>query len=213
MAGRGISGPGVGMVTAGMFLIYVGIRKVTILEGLRSISQGTLPKPQNVPSTTAKTALDALYATGPTDPSAPAAAGAGGSGAGPLPQLVAAAQTFAGDQYSQSRRWQAGYSDCSSFVGKAFKAIGITPPGASITTSYLAWSALRRIDPSQVGAGDLICNTGHIIIATGPGTGIGQENGRLNVQTGSIDNLMGGQPYVCLRYVGTQPASASALAV
>lgn len=199
------------MVTAGMFLIYIGIRRVNILEGLRSISQGTLPKAQNVPSTTAQSALDVLDAT----PAAPSTgATAGGTAGGPLPGLVAAAQTFAADQYSQTKRWQVGYSDCSSFVGKSLKAIGITPPGASVTTSYLAWSALQRIDPSQVGAGDLICNTAHIIIATGNTTGIGQENGRLNVQTGSITNLMGGQPYVCLRYIGTQSASsAAALAV
>jgi cell wall-associated NlpC family hydrolase len=211
----GISAPAVAITTAGALLMYIGIRNVPVLEGLRQVAAGKLPAARPKPGALVGSLADSLAA------GAGALAAGGGigepeagassfNGSGPFPQLVQAAQQFAGDRYSQGRRWDTGYSDCSSFVGKSFKALGITPPGASVTTSYLAWGQLTKIDRSQVGAGDLICNTGHIIIATGNATGIGQENSRLNVEQGSIESLMGGAPFVCLRYVGPRGGAQSA---
>lgn len=40
MAGAGISGIGVGIITAGGFLVYTGIKNVTIQDGLRQILKG-----------------------------------------------------------------------------------------------------------------------------------------------------------------------------
>lgn len=121
---------------------------------------------------------------------------------GPFPALVEAVQQFRGDKYSQGRRWQHGYSDCSSFVGKGMKALGQNP-GASTTLTYLASSHWNTISKSQAGAGDIAVNAVHMVLVTGANTAIGQENPRRNVQTGTISGLMTGTgPYVIKRYEG-----------
>jgi cell wall-associated NlpC family hydrolase len=212
MAAGGISGTAVAMTTAGALMVYIGLKNLTPLDAMREISKGKLPKgaPPKKTGTAAQSAAKILFSDPGGGGVVPAVAG--GAAAGPLPTLVTAAQRYAGDQYSQSRRWDPGFSDCSSFVGKSLKDIGIDPPGASITTSYLAWSALSKVDRSQVGAGDLIVNTGHIIIAMDNSTGIGQQNSRRNVQTGRIEDLMSGLGFVCLRYTGGAPRSAASMA-
>lgn len=121
---------------------------------------------------------------------------------GPFPALVAAVQQYKGDRYSQAQRWQPGFSDCSSFVGKGMKALGLNP-GGSTTLTYMASSDWYTVSRSQVGPGDIAVNSAHMIIVTGPDTGIGQENTRRNVQEGTIDDLMSGTgPYVFKRYSG-----------
>jgi cell wall-associated NlpC family hydrolase len=192
-----VSGTGVGVATAGGVLLYAGLTGLSPLAALRSIASGRPAAPSQ--SSSVSTAVDAV------------AAGAASSlslGVGMAASaLVNAATANIDDKYSQARRWQKGYSDCSSFVGKAFLAIGITPPGASVTGSYLAWSACVKVDPAQVQAGDLICNSNHIIIATGNLTGIGQENPSINVQEGTIADLMYGTgAWIALRYVSPTPA-------
>lgn len=126
-----------------------------------------------------------------------------------LPQLVGAAQQFSGDKYSQSRRWEKGYSDCSSFVCKSLKLIGIPYPTGGTTVAFLAspdWSTIPR---SQLSAGDICVNATHMAIAIDNQTGIGQENPRRNVVTGPIDSLFYGTgPYRCMRYVGSHVAQA-----
>lgn len=190
-----MSAPAVAVVAAGGLLIYAGIRDVNPLAALRDVTSGRPPAVANrVPDLVA----------GGTATTTPGLGGAvsgaltlGGSGAGA--RLVAATTPFRGDRYSQSRRWEAGFSDCSSFVGKAFKALGITPPGASTTWEYLAWSRLSGVKPGQEQAGDLVVTTGHMIMVTGPGQGIGQQNAHDNVRSGPISSLIGGG-LVYLRY-------------
>ena len=199
VAGVQISGVHVAMAVGGIVLAYAGLRDVNPLAALRDITSG---KPPPVEPTTAglslTTTLSSVTETGV------GAAAAGAVAAGTVGgRLVAAASKYRGDQYSQGRRWQPGWSDCSSFVGKAFKDIGITPPGASVAASYLTWSKLRRVDRPQLAAGDLCVNTGHIIMATGRDTAIGQQNERDDVQVGTPEGLMWGTgTFVCLRYVG-----------
>lgn len=43
MAGAGISGVGVFAMGAGGFLVYTGIRNITVIDGLRAITQGKVP--------------------------------------------------------------------------------------------------------------------------------------------------------------------------
>jgi hypothetical protein len=120
----------------------------------------------------------------------------------PFPALVQAVQAYRGDKYSQARRWQNGYSDCSSFVGKGMKALGLDP-GGSTTLTYLASSKWSTISKSSAGAGDIAVNSSHMVLITGNGTAIGQENPRRNVQEGSLSDLMSGTgPYVVRRYKG-----------
>lgn len=218
MANAGISGVGVAAATAGALLMYAGIKDVSPLAALRSVTTGVLPGSAQAKAL-AKTEnsnpdlwsgaqeggsgeiaeAEASLATG-TGTTVPAVYSVGG---GPFPALAASAQQFAGDQYSQLKRWQQGYSDCSSFVGKALKALGVTPPGASTTLSYLASSQWKKVTAASAGAGDLAVNSAHMVILTGPGVAIGQENPTRNVQTGTVASLMSGTgPYVYLRYAG-----------
>lgn len=182
-----ISGVAVALAGAGALLLYAGLRGVPPIEALRSIASGKAPPKveSKVPPLTT--------GSGGGGPSSPDP-GPGTTGSA----LVAAAYKHRTEKYSQPKRWQVGYSDCSSFVGKALKDIGIKPPGVSVVGSYFSpigthWKGIHRIDAAQVGAGDLVIAVGaHMIIATGNATGIGQQNRRRNVQTGPIKSLMAG---------------------
>lgn len=191
-----VPGTAVALATAGGVLLYAGLKGESPLKAVREVVSGS----PSALSTTSAAAAGPGAGTGVL----PTVASAGGG----LPQLVDAAWTHATEKYSQARRWQPGYSDCSSFVGKCFKDIGITPPGASVTGSYMSWSKLRKIDISQAGAGDLLCNFTHVVICIDNTHAIGQENPRRNVAVGEFKDLMAGTgSYVCLRYAGAAPAS------
>lgn len=182
MASGGISGTAVAVATGGAVLIYAGFRGVNPAQALRDVASGKAP------------AVEA------TSAGLTAGGGAGVIPAGYVPgsgvggRLVQAAMQHRSEKYSQARRWQPGFSDCSSFVGKALKDIGITPPGASVTGSYLVWRGARTVPRSQIREGDLLVSGGHIVIAMSGGQAIGQQNGRQNVQIGPISSLMSGQP-------------------
>lgn len=189
----GVSGVGIGVATIGGLLAYAGFRGVNPAEALREIASGKPPSAQNTGAD-----LESGY----------------GEGVGFLPNsqgqvygsgspLVLALGNFTGDKYSQARRWQNGYSDCSSFIGKGFKAIGITPPGSSTTFDYMNWSKLTKVVRTDVQPGDLVCNYSHIICVIDSKHAIGQENTRVNVQVDTIENLMSGTgSFTCLRYTG-----------
>lgn len=198
-----LNGTGVAIATLGGVLVYAGLTKQNPLSALRAVGSGhpaavaTTSGYQNTQSIAADQAVGSGVDSVANIVGTAVAAGNG------LPQLVQAVEQFSGDRYSQAMRWQPGYSDCSSFVGKGFKSLGITPPGASVTTDYLAWSKLVKIPASLVQAGDLICNATHIVVATSNTDAIGQENPRRNVATGPISDLMAYTgAYVCLRYKG-----------
>lgn len=196
VGGVQISGVHVALAVGGIVLAYAGLRDTNPLAALRDLTSGAPPP---VAPTTAGLSFLPQASTAATDSAGAAIAGATGAAGGAA--LVAAAQRHRGERYSQTLRWTPGYSDCSSFVGKSFKDIGITPPGMSVTASYLTWSKLHRVDRAGLAAGDLCANTGHIIIATGPNSAIGQQNSRDNVRTGTPEQLMWGTgSFVCLRY-------------
>lgn len=120
-----------------------------------------------------------------------------------LPQLVQAEMQYINDTYSEATRWAPGYSDCSSFVGKALKSIGITPPGNSTTTDYLLSPDWGLIDRAQIAAGDICVNAAHMVTATDNQNAIGQQNPNRNVATGPIDEMMAGTgSFVCKTYKG-----------
>lgn len=204
MAGSsGIPGIAVGMAGLASLLIYAGFRGTDPLDALRDVATG---KPKGLQE---RAAMRTVLYEGVGMPGG----GGGGGGvtqaglggvsvSGPHPEFVTAAGKFANDKYSQARRWQKGYSDCSSFVGKALKAAGVTPPGGSTTTSYLAWSKARPIARSEIGAGDFLVSSGHMALAINNDMAIGQQNGRQNVQVGPIKSIMWGQSWVALRYTG-----------
>lgn len=195
MATQGISGVGLAVVTGGALLAYAGFRGVNPVQALRDVASGS---PAAILSKTAN--LSSIFSTTQnfTDRSGSGLATSSTSG------LVQAAYSFRGDLYSQAKRWQAGYSDCSSFVGKSLRKIGVPYPGGSVTTSYLASPQWKKVSRADARAGDVACNTSHMVIFMSNSQGIGQQNTRRNVQMDSIDNLMSGTgSYTCLRYVGS----------
>lgn len=210
-ASGGISGLSVVLATAGGVLLYAGFQGLNPLQALKDITAGKTKALEtrtvsfvNNPAASGGSSLG--LGTGAGGGIAQTSTG-GGSGIGG--RIVAAAQQHAAEKYSQTRRWQTGYSDCSSFVGKALKDCGITPPGGSVTGSYLTWGQLKTVPKSQIQAGDLLCGSGHIAIATSPTTAIGQQNARQNVRQDSIASVMWGQTWVPRRYVGAAGTTSS----
>lgn len=207
MAAGGISGVAVGIAAVGGLLVYAGFRGVSPLDALRDVSSG---KPAGLPVQTSSGAPGFGAGTGGVaQTSLPS-----GSVSGPHPEIVAGAMRYAGDRYSELMRDQPGYSDCSSFVGKALRAAGISPPAGSTTLSYLTWRALTQVPQSAIGAGDLLVSPAHMAIAINSTTAIGQQNGSVNVQIGPIGQLMWGQSWTALRYTGgaSQAGAGSVMA-
>lgn len=198
-SGGGISGVAVAVATAGALLAYAGYRGISPITALRDLASG---RPPGVSSPGAGL-LDSIV-SGP--------AGAVAEGYQYLgTQIVANAMKYRGDRYSQARRNQPGYSDCSSFVGKALKATGIKPPAGSTTASYFLSKEWREVPLAQARAGDIVVSAtaalvgAHMVLVTGPGQAIGQQNSRDNVETGRIEDLMAGSRYryIAKRFVGT----------
>lgn len=196
----GISGLGMAVATLGGLLVYAGFKGTNPLEALRDVASGT---PSGVsPRNAGLQAAAASYRSGGD------AGGASGPGAGNA--LVDAARSYSGDKYSQARRNSPGFSDCSSFVGKALRKIGIDPPKGSTTGSYLASPRFKKVSRAQARAGDLAVTTAHMAIFTGPDTAIGQQNSRRNVVEGTVEDVMyPSRAFTVLRYDGPLPGSAS----
>lgn len=193
MAG-GISGTGVAVATVGGLLAYAGFRGVNPFEALREIASGNPPAAISPGTSFGTDLLNNEAKNAIANASAVSSSGA---------VLVTSCSQFSNDKYSQIKRWQPGFSDCSSFIGKGFKGIGVTPPGSSTTWEYLAWKMTTKISRAQVTAGDLIVNTNHIVLAIDNSRAIGQENPRVNVKVDTIENLMFGTgSFTCLRYTG-----------
>lgn len=186
------------LVAAGGVLIYAGFTTQNPLMALKEVASG---KPSPVRDQSGVDPASFRTSNGVSTGIAPADYADSVAGGG-LPSLPRAVERYSGDRYSQVRRWANGYSDCSSFVGKGLKAIGVKPPGGSTTTAYLASKEWKRIPASDVQAGDLACSFNHVIVCYGNGYGIGQQSTRRNVQKGKVDDLMyGNKPFVYLRYV------------
>jgi len=209
VASGGISGVAVALATAGGVLLYAGFQGQNPVQALKDITAGKTKalEPGTVSFTNDPTSL------GSGGGAVPAGWSGGGAGSGIGARIVAAAMTHRGERYSQTRRWQSGYSDCSSFVGKALKDVGITPPGGSVTGSYLVWGKLKTVSRDAIQAGDILCSPGHVAIAVSPAQAIGQQSSRTNVKLDSIENIMWGNPsWVPRRYVGAAPGGSAGVA-
>lgn len=181
-----ISGASIGVGTLGALLVYAGISGKNPLTALKDISTGNVA----LPAPKSSNFLTGILQGALSDQQNLIQQGITASGNS---QLVAAAYTHKDEVYSQARRWENGFSDCSSFVGKSLKDIGITPPGASVTMNYMVWSKAKTVSRSAIQPGDLLCSSGHIAIATTNGQAIGQQRPGRNVQVDTIANIMYGQ--------------------
>lgn len=193
------------MILGGAFLL------TAVIKGKVFDSSGNFVLPDLIKTATTalltgdSATLSTLFA-GSADPTTDAAipldntaAGTGGGGGssfgGKRGAVVAGAQKYMGDKYSQARRREVGWSDCSSFVDKALRSAGINPPGNewAITTDYLHSSDWPTIPASQAQAGDIAVNATHmVLIVDGSLNAIGQENPRTNVRRGTVATLMTG---------------------
>lgn len=201
MASGGISGVAVAVASAGAVVVYAGFTGRSPLAALRSVSGGS-PAPVSTKGTTVS---KSSYTT--------STGGTAALSGGTHPEIAQAALNAGDEVYSQSHRWDTGFSDCSSFVGKRLKENGITPPGASVTMSYRTWSKAATISRAEVGAGDLLCGTGHIAIALNGQLAIGQQRSGVNVKVDTIANIMYGQVgWVPRRYTGGTSTSGTAAA-
>lgn len=196
----GISGLAVAFASVGGLLVYAGLRGTTPIGALREVSGG---KPAPVSST--GTTLTGSSVGSAAGNAAQAIAGQlGGGVVGPRATGVAgAAQKYAGDKYSQVKRTQVGWSDCSSFCDKILTDVGVPPPVKWASTANYRispeWKTIRLAD-SQ--AGDIAVNSHHMVMILGPGgkSAIGQQNPRVNVRSGTVDQLI--DNYQVKRYVG-----------
>lgn len=209
MASGGISGVAVALATAGGVLIYAGFQGKNPVEALKDITSGKTAalEPTSVNFVNDPTQLGQAGGGGGVI----AASTGGGSATGAA--IVAAAMNHRGERYSQARRWQSGYSDCSSFVGKALKDAGITPPSGSVTGSYRVWNKLKTVPRASIQAGDILSGSGHVAIAINATQAIGQQSSRTNVRIDTIDNIMFGQVgWVARRYMGKAKSTGAGVA-
>lgn len=206
---KGLSGTAVGVLTVGALLAYAGFRGISPLQALRDVSSG---KPPAVPSTNAGLVVgDSAGQGGSAQSSAVSPQGTAFGKA-----VANAASGFRSDKYSQGamQRIGTGYSDCSSFAAKSFRAAGVTSIQSYWTTlSFRTSSKFKVIKTSDASAGDIIITPfatlsgAHMAVVTAPGQAIGQQNSRSNVQTGSFETIMYGKPsFIAMRYVGAIPS-------
>ena len=101
------------------------------------------------------------------------AAGTGGQ------EVAELAMTKIGCQYSQDKRYQEGYYDCSSLVQRLYKEAGITLPATASTQGKYCYDNAMIINKKQLKPGDLIFysyeengefrNISHVAIYVGDG--------------------------------------------
>lgn len=183
MAENGISGTAVAVATFGAVFVYAGFRGVSPLQALRDATSGKPPAVEGKPTTVT-----------PSTPGLPS-----GFADPRRAQVVAAAQKYVNDQYSQLNRALPGWSDCSSFVDKALKDVGINPPFSpwASTANYRMSPDWPVIEQSAVRPGDIAISSSHMVLVTADGgtSGIGQQRPGVNVRTGSMATLFGSQRY------------------
>jgi cell wall-associated NlpC family hydrolase len=81
------------------------------------------------------------------------------------------------------------------------------------TITLKTWTSMHKVDAAQAGAGDLAISdtngsAAHVVMLTGPGTAIGQQNSRENVQSGPLSNLIT-VPYHIYRYAGASHSTSA----
>lgn len=209
--GGGISGIGVAVATLGGFLMYVGVRDVPIVEGLREITSGRKPTPRP------KTPTNVEYVIPPSGGGGGGASPGGGSGTaqisysgGTNPAFAQEAAKYLGTKYVWGGRSPGGF-DCSGLVQYVISRVTGRKQSSLPATTYtqVVWSDFQTIPRSAVGAGDFLYWNGHTGIATSNTHLIHAPRPGTVVRTGAIDKAgPGGRPpTVCKRYKGSGGSS------
>lgn len=166
--GGGISGLAVAMATVGGFFVYIGVRNVPVLQGLREILKGqtptgrpkrTTPLPDELrPSRFAQADDGSIFQDQGNNPLV-----SGGNAA-----IADYAKKYIGTPYLWGGHAPGGF-DCSGLVTYVLvHHMGMRNlPDASHThtTRFLAWNGAKTVRREETQPGDLICWFGHIGIA------------------------------------------------
>lgn len=167
----GISGIAVALAATGGYLVFVGIRDVSLLEGLRSILSGTTPTGKQ-PTVTPVPAELQLHGYGPAGSAAgfgatsTGAAGSAvtGAAAGQLGARIAAtAMKYVGVPYKWGGTTPQGW-DCSGFVSYVLNEVGLNV-GRMVSGQFMVWNRAETVPRNDCRAGDLLCWGGHVGIA------------------------------------------------
>lgn len=195
----GVPGLAVAFTAGGALLIFAGVRGISPVTALREVAAGQT-EPLSAP-----VRLDDSVGAGVTYASS-SSTGA----AGTHPEIADGTSRYRSDKYSQAKRGQAGYSDCSSFAAKSMRAAGIDVSNLT-TYGFLSWSGLKKISKSDIQRGDLLINHTHMAIAIDGSHAIGQQNPRRNVATGTFEAIMMNTgPWSAYRYVGASAGRVAA---
>ena len=132
-----------------------------------------------------------------------------GAGSGIGEQAVALGMTKIGCRYSQARRYDEGYYDCSSFVMRIYGELGLELPGTAAEQGRYCAEQGMIINQKDLRPGDLIFysyekndrykNISHVAMYAGDGKMIHAANPRRGVvmdplRTGSV--VFYGRPYL-----------------
>jgi hypothetical protein len=198
----GVSGIGVAMATSGAVLAYAAFSDQGLLEAIKSIASG---KPKAIGTT------GRFYArTSASSVDDSAAAEFGESSDASFNALVIGVSKFKSDRYSQAKRHQTGYSDCSSWVAKGMRSVGYDAPIPDNTLGFMRSKDWRTVSAKSAKRGDIIVNAAHMAVYLGDGKAVGQQNPSSNVRTGTVSSIMSGTggSYQYMRYVGGKRPSA-----
>jgi len=209
----GISGVGVAAATAGALLMYAGIRDVPILDALRQVTGGSLPKGNSAidgtataTATAARAALDSSAGSGGTTAAGGIAQASAVTG-GAFPELATAALRYRGVPYVWGGASPTGL-DCSGLVQLAFGDCGIKAPRT--TYQQQPWKSLVTIPAASASAGDLVFWPGHVAIVVSPGTVVHAPRPGKVVEVVPVGSAgPRGQSPVFKRYVGAKAKTAA----
>ncbi len=196
----GVSGIGVMMTSFGAILAYAAFTDQNPIEALKSIASGNPLAVSNIGKSYGRLVPIDRTSSSDVDELIDSLPGATAS----FPELVSGVSKYTHDIYSQSKRHQTGYSDCSSWVAKGMRAAGYDPPNPDTTYGFLRSKMWKKVSAKNAKKGDIVINSTHMVVYLGNGRGIGQQRTGVNVKTDAISNLFVGTGggYVYLRYVG-----------
>jgi cell wall-associated NlpC family hydrolase len=164
----GIPGLAVAMATAGLFLVYVGVRDVPFMTGLREIVRGRTPTARPRQTITIPDELRFSQFDRADDGSLFGDGSGGGSASGHA-RIAEAARRYLGTPYKLGGHAPGGF-DCSGLVTWVLvKDIGLTTlpnPVHTVTAQFMVWNSGSQVVPrDQAAAGDLVCWLNHMGIA------------------------------------------------